>query len=165
MAGIIVGLLLIVLGVSALIGLSLMKFFFAAILIFVGIKMLMGKRRSGWNKSAQTVSNEDFINEVVIFGQLQKTVKSENFKGGTIVMVFGSGDVDLSQVKTTEKSINIEFVAVFGGGRLIIPKNWRVNSQGTAILGGYDSRISGGEGETTLNIKGVAILGSVEIIN
>jgi predicted membrane protein len=113
----------------------------------------------------QTSSNEDSINEVAIFSPINKIITSDNFKGGKIVMVFGGGRVDISQVKSTEKMIPLEIVAIFGGGKIIIPKGWKVNSQGTAIFGGYNSKIESGEGENILNINGAAIFGGVEITN
>lgn len=171
MARIIFGLIVLFIGISALFGGVILKFLFALILIFLGIRILSGRgaRFHHWgrqNVPADT-SYEDFINEVMIFGPLNKTVKSENFKGGKTVIVFGSGNIDLSQVKTNEKNINMEFVVVFGGGRLIVPKEWKVNSQGVAVLGEYKSNVGepAGAVETVLNIKGAAIFGGVEIVN
>jgi predicted membrane protein len=102
---------------------------------------------------------------VVIFGPLDKVIKSDDFKGGKVVVVFGGGDIDISQVRTSESQIDLEFVAVFGGGRLIVPEDWKVNSQGTAVLGTYDNHARGVEGQTTINVRGSAVLGSVEIVN
>jgi len=56
-------------------------------------------------------------------------------------------------------------VAVFGGGRLIVPKNWKVNSQGTAVVGNYSNRVSGGTGAVTLNVNGSAVMASIEIVS
>jgi hypothetical protein len=167
MAKIIIGILIIILGLSALTGLGLFKFAFALILIVIGIKIVSGGSWGGrqWDYGEKLVSSEDFINEVVIFSPLLKSIKSENFKGGKIVVIFGGGEVDLSQVKTAEKIVNMEVVAIFGGVKIIIPKGWRVNSQGTAIFGGYNSKVEPGDGETVLNIKGAAIFGGVEIVN
>jgi predicted membrane protein len=147
--------------------LALFKFAFALILIVIGIKMVSGKSWQDhyWDLGQGFVSSEDFVNEVVIFSPLLKSIKSENFKGGKIVAIFGGGEVDLSQVKAAEKIVNMEVVAIFGGVKIIVPKGWRANSQGTAIFGGYNSKVEPGDGETVLNIKGAAIFGGVEIVN
>ena len=165
MMRIIIGIFILVLGLSALTGLSLMEYAVSLFLIAAGLVLISGRTQNNWEPAKKVVTNEDQIHEVVIFGPLNKTVKSDNFKGGKITAVFGGGEVDLSQVKTTEKNINLEFVAVFGGGKLIIPKGWKVNSQGVAIFGGYTSKVAAGEGETVLNIKGAAVFGGVEILN
>ena len=51
--------------------------------------------------------------------------KTKTGKLVLFVVIFGGGDLDLSQVKTSEASIDLELVAVFGGARLIVPKNWK----------------------------------------
>lgn len=166
MAKTVLGLIIIFIGISALLGVFLVKFIFALILIAVGIRIISGRRRHrDWD--AKTISGEDTINEVAIFSPINKIIKTDNFKGGKMVMIFSGGQLDISGVKTSEKEIDLEFVAVFGGGKLIVPKGWRVNSQGTAIFGGYNNRTEKQEGgeNTVLNIKGAAIFGGIEIVN
>jgi hypothetical protein len=94
-----------------------------------------------------------------------KVVKSENFKGGKVTMVFAGGEIDLSNVKTTAKEIDLNITTVFAGAKLIIPKGWKVNTQGTAIFGGYDNKVVPGEGSVTLNLRGSAVFGGIEIVN
>jgi predicted membrane protein len=166
MGKIIAGTILVLLGISALFDVNLLKFAVAFILIAIGIRILFGRRRQDWNfESTTAATNEDLLNEVAIFSPVNKVINSNDFKGGKVVMIFSGGKIDLSQVKTLEKNISLEIVAVFGGGKIIIPKNWKVNSQGTAIFGGYNSKVETGEGETILNLKGAAIFGGIEIVN
>lgn len=171
MGKIIAGTILIVLGISALIGVSLIKFFIAFILILIGIKIVLGKEHDHFNwepkKTSESTSNENIISEVSIFSSANKVVKADNFKGGKIVMIFSGGRIDISGVKTSEKNIDLEIVTIFGVAQLVIPKGWRINSEGTSIFGGYDIK-SGGEKEnkeTTLNLKGAAIFGGVKVTN
>jgi len=166
MTRIIFGLIFIVIGLSALFGGELAKYAFALILIIIGLRIIS---RHGWEPrhhwyNGQTTA-DDFINEVAVFGPLHKTVRTDNFKGGNVVVVFGEGEVDLSRVKTTAANIDLEFVAVFGRGRLIVPPNWQVKSRGVKVIGDFYSRVEATAGETTLNVKGSAVFGSVEITN
>lgn len=167
MGKIIIGTVLILWGVGSLLGISFGNFIWAFILIAIGIRIILGKNYSkNWNfKSSNKVINEDSINEVNIFSSMDGKIMSDNFKGGNIVMVFSGGKIDLSNVKTTEKSIDLEMIVLFGGGELVIPKGWKVNSQGTSILGGYDIKLEGENSDVTLNIKGVVIFGGVKILN
>lgn len=163
---IIIGTILIAWGVGALLGVSLMKFVFAVILIALGIKVILGKDSNYHNfGSSKSVSNEDFINEINVFSATNKVINSESFKGGKITMIFSGGKIDLSNTKTTEKTIEIEATSIFGGVDIIVPKNWKVNSEGTSIFGGFDTKIEGGDGEVVLNLKGTAFFGGVKIIN
>jgi hypothetical protein len=161
----ILGLILIVLGISALTGGFVLKFLFAMILIILGIRLLYGKR-GGYSWGDKNSVSEDFINEMAIFSPINKKVVSQNFKGGKIIAIFGGGEIDISEVKTDQKNIDMEFTAIFGGGKLIVPKGWKINSRGTAIFGGYDNKTAlEGSEQVILNLRGTAIFGGIEIIN
>jgi hypothetical protein len=118
-----------------------------------------------WSASQRVSSDEDSLNETLIWSGLNKTIRSSKFKGGKVVMIFSGGEIDISQVVALEKTVKLEFVSVFGGGRLIIPKNWKVNLKATAIFGGYNNKTEAGNGDTVLEIEGTAIFGGIEIIN
>jgi len=165
----IIGILIIIFGLSILLGDLVIKLAIASALVYWGVRMLSGTSKAqntaDTKMNSAPTTNADYLNEVVIFGPLDKVIKSENFKGGKIVAIFGSGDVDISQVKTLQTNIDLEFVAVFGGGRLIVPKDWKVNSRGTAVAGNYSNRAPGGAGNVTLNVNGSAVMASIEIVN
>lgn len=162
----IIGIILVLIGISALLGLYLFKFIFAVVVISLGIKLLSraGKKKS-WNLSKPTSSTEDFINEVLVFSPINKIIKSENLREGKVVMVFAGGQIDLREAKTLQKEINLEFVCIFGGVKIMIPKNWRVNTQGTAIFGGYDKKTEEENTEVVVNLRGSIIFGGIEITN
>lgn len=172
MGRIILGTLFIFWGLSIFLNFSFFKLFFALIIILIGIRLLAGRRQWGgsmdWHNWEQlnvaTVSQEDFINEVVVFSAINKAVKSENFKGGMVKMTFAGGVIDLSQVKTQAKEIDLTVKTVFAGLKLIVPKNWKVTIQGSAVFGGYDNRVQTSESAVTLNLKGSAVFGGIEIV-
>ena len=162
----IIGIILILIGISSLLGLYLFKFIFAVIVISIGIRLMTrGSKKRSWNLSKQTTSSEDFINEVLIFSPINKIIKSENLREGKVVMVFAGGQIDLREAKTSQKEINIEFVCIFGGVKIMIPKNWRVNTQGTAIFGGYDKKTDEVNADVVVNLRGSIIFGGIEITN
>lgn len=164
---IIIGVFIILLGISALTGVSFFNFFFAIILIFIGVRILSGRHHHGdWHSGDNVVSHEDELREVAIFSPLQKEIVSEHFKGGKVVLIFAGGEIDLRQAKTTEKAIDLEVVAIFGGARIVIPKEWNMNtSKNTAIFGGVSNVAEKGTGDVVLNLKGAAIFGGLEIGN
>ncbi len=165
MGRIIAGIILIVIGLSAFFGENFFKIAFSVILIAIGVRVLTGRSRGFAAFSGEKqASGEDYLNETVIFSPIEKTINSENFRGGKIVVVFGGGELDLRQVKIAGDNIEMEVTAVFGGLKIMIPENWKVSSKGTAIFGGYDNHASGA-GNITLNLKGAAIFGGVEITN
>jgi predicted membrane protein len=157
----IIGVILIIIGLSALFGDFLFKLAFAIILIAIGARILM---RNSWKWRGHSEAQEDYINEVGIFSPLNKNITSNNFRGGKIVAIFSGGEINLSQVKTSHVGVSMEIVAIFGGAKLIVPKDWKVISSGSGIIGGFNNRTQG-TGNVTLHLKGVAIFGGVEVIS
>lgn len=162
---IIIGGLIILLGLSALTGLDVFQFFFPLLLIWIGWRILFGKRMFSSEGDFQKSSlSADTIDEVLVFSGAKRTVKSDAFSGGRIIAVFGGADFDLSEAKASGKQISMELVAVFGGIQLRIPKNWHVTSEATSIMGGIDNKTQPEEKNgVELHIRGAAVLGGVEI--
>jgi predicted membrane protein len=173
MGGLIVGIILILIGVTALTGIPLFGFFFAVILIYIGIRMI--SRRSvngGWHCDAH--HNHDYsvkiapgdrsIDEVSVFSPLNKSYTTEDFKGGKIVMVFSGGEVDLTQSKADGTEIHLEVSSVFSGIRITVPKDWKVVSTANVFAGNVNtSAAQGGDGVVTLHLHGEAVFGGIEV--
>ena len=170
----IIGVLLIIIGISTLTGIHFFNFIFAFILIGFGIKLISPHWNHGpkrWPdthhaKPENNVSSEDKLNEVLVFSPLNKTVISEHFAGGKIVMVFSGGELDLTQVKTDRTEINLEVSSVFSSIEIIIPKDWKVRTSAAAFLAHVDThQAQGGDSNITLVIHGDAVFGEIEVRN
>lgn len=161
----IIGTLIVLLGISILFDLNLFRIIFPLILIWIGVQVITGKDTS--NSTEQIEVQEHRMKRVLVFSSINQKVNSDNFQGGEIIAVFGGGEVDFSQVKTKEKNIKLELVAVCGGLEIIIPDNWIVISEGVGILGGFDNKANGSQAKKTVEvtIKGVAVLGGVQVRN
>jgi predicted membrane protein len=102
-----------------------------------------------------------------VFGGVKKTVLSKQFNGGEIVVFFGGAEVNLTNADFVSP-IQIDVVNVFGGTKLIIPANWEIRSEITAIFGGVDDKRRQGPdtvSEKTIILKGTNLFGGVEIIS
>jgi predicted membrane protein len=114
-----------------------------------------------------TSSSEDYINVTSVFGGSMRRVFSKNFKGGQATAIFGGSDIDLSQADI-DGTIVIDMVAIFGGCKLIVPSNWELKSDITAILGGVDDKRANPTAlapNKKIILRGVCIFGGVEIKN
>jgi len=163
---IIIGVFIILLGVSALTGVSFLNFFIALVLIAIGVRILSG--RKSWNTrwSGRSVSRDNEVNEVAIFSGIEKEIVAENFRGGKVVLIFAGGEIDLRQAKTAEKTMDLEIVAIFGGAKIMVPKEWTVNTlRQAAVLGGVSNDTEKGTGDVVLDLRGATIFGGVEISN
>ena len=104
------------------------------------------------------------IDEVAIFSPLNKTIVTENFKGGKIVMVFSGGEINLTQAKTEGAEIHLEVASVFSGVEITVPKDWKVRSAVNIFAGTVDiHQASGDDGPVTLTLRGDAVFGSIEV--
>jgi hypothetical protein len=156
------GIFIILIGLSALFGIPFFHVLFAIFLIYLGTRILSGKRHHPDFDHVTTVS-EDVINEVIVLGPINKVIKSGAFESVRLVLVFAGGVLDLSHIKTQKKTLDFEIVAAFGGVKIILPKGWQAKSENVAILGGIDNKTNGTA--VTVNFKGVTIFGGVEIVN
>jgi predicted membrane protein len=110
---------------------------------------------------------DNYLDATTFMGGIKKIVLSKNFKGGEISAVFGGAEINLTQADF-EKEIKLEVNAVFGGVKLIIPANWEIKSNATAVLGGIDDKrpiqnnpLSGPTKRILL--EGNCVLGGIEI--
>lgn len=110
--------------------------------------------------------DEEYININSVFGGVKKFIVSKNFKGGSVVTFMGGAELNLQQADI-QHPIILELNNVFGGTKLVVPSNWDVKNEITAIFGGVDdkrnlSTLNPESGKTIL-IKGTSLFGGVEI--
>lgn len=162
------GVIIILIGLSILFSFPVFNFVFALIVLWIGVRILTGrhgKHVNYWGESKGTI-NEDYLRRVLVFSGIQTKLKSENFEGAELVTIFAGGEIDASNVTTKKSNIDIDLVAVLGGIKLRIPKGWQVKSEGMGILGGYDNNTEpSSKSGVVVHLKGVAILGGVEVVN
>ena len=156
------------------------RFIWPTVLIVIGAFIILRPRR-GWkwnaNKTTEGASDsvftedidyakEDFIDSTSIFGGAKKIVISKNFKGGSLVNIFGGTELDLSQADFNGVAV-IELETIFGGTKLLVPSNWAVKSEAVTIFGGIEDKrrmqTMTEVPEKTLLIRGTVIFGGIDI--
>lgn len=114
----------------------------------------------------QDSSTDDRIDSVAVFGGINKNIISKDFKGGEITCFFGGAEINLSQADING-TIVLEATQVFGGTKLIVPANWKVQSEMVAVLGGIEDRRSksneNADPNKVLILKGTSVFGGLEI--
>jgi hypothetical protein len=103
----------------------------------------------------------DEIDLVVTFGPLDFRSEASAFRGGSVTTWFGGGTLDLRGATLDPAGATLRVNALFGGGNLIVPDDWRVEPHLVGIGGAGDSRPDGNppEGAPTLRLEGTAIFG------
>ena len=150
---------------------STWQLFLPALIILVGLKMIFGTSHLGKRMFKDpifnnTVGNEDFFEDIAVFGGGDRKVVTPNFKGGRMVAAFGGSKVDLTHcnIAPGDRPV-IEVVSIFGGTGLLVPSDWNVKVEVFNIFGGYsDKRIASQvDFNKTLIIKGITIFGGGEV--
>jgi predicted membrane protein len=133
------------------------------VLIIIGVSFIFRQRAMKQLDDASPI-NDNYFDALNIFGGGNQKVLSENLQGGKITSIFGGSEVDLREAKV-HKNATIEVFSLFGGGDIIVPKDWTVKTEVVAILGGFsDARtnLGGGDGPVVV-IKGMVIFGGGEV--
>lgn len=112
--------------------------------------------------------NGEYINVVAFFGGVKKNIQSKNFKGGEIVSFMGGSEINFMQADI-QHPIELEVNNVFGGTKLIIPSNWDVKNEISAVFGGVEDKrnINNSAPDTNKRIvlKGSCVFGGIEFTN
>lgn len=131
-----------------------------------GFQVMDEKSEFSTNKGAPGDIEPEYVNINSVFGGVKKYIISKNFQGGNIVTFMGGAELNLLQADVQQPVI-LEVNNVFGGTKLIVPSNWDIKNEVTAIFGGVEDKrnfntISPEPGKTVL-IKGTCLFGGIEI--
>lgn len=156
-------------------GLNLFPELWPLLLIGIGVYILY--RRNNLRHSIESSEKgetcrvgEDTIDEISVFGGGSKMFQSQNFRGGKITAIFGGSEINLYDCKLADGVQVIDITALFGGTTIIVPRDWKVETDVIAIFGGFgDKRRKDPnlnyQANKTLLIKGTVIFGGGEIKN
>jgi predicted membrane protein len=154
---------------------SFIKVFWPVLLIIIGVMILFGHgrhrdhrwHRRGDNYKDPSNLSDGYINQENIFSGTKHRVVHQEFKGGRISNIFGGSEIDLTQATLAEGRNVLSIECIFGGVTLIVPSDWKVVVEMSAILGGFqDKRTVVNEkpdATRVLVIRGSAVFGGGEI--
>ena len=132
------------------------------ILVAIGVSMLMKKRHHVFNRDTVSL-DEDYIDEVSIFGGTKKKISAQK-----ITTVFGGSEINFLDTQLSNEENIIDVFCMFGGSALLVPADWTVVVESFIIFGEYaDKRplMSNVSQDPTkvLRIKGFVMFGGGEI--
>lgn len=117
------------------------------------------------NPSARPMG-DDYLDAVSVFGGVKKMILSKDFKGGEIVNVFGGAELDFTQADINGTVI-IDITQIFGGVKMVVPANWQVVSDLSAVFASVDDKrirsVAPLNSDKILVLKGVSIFAGIDI--
>jgi hypothetical protein len=153
------------------VGTEMRQYRWPLLLILLGmvlvLRALLKKTdESFWsNQGIKTVSGDDNIDIVSIFGGSKRKIFSKNFTGGEVVGIFGGAELDLTQADIKDRA-TLDVTNIFGGLKIIVPANWSIKSDVTTIMGGMDDKrptTNSMENVKTLVLTGFCMFGGIDI--
>ena len=115
--------------------------FWPLILIAIGVSLIFKAKGLSWiSRGGEEVISDDFIRCSAFLGGVDRSVNSDNFRGGDIMALFGGIDLDLRRAKVSPDECTLNLTALFGGVEVIVPQDWQVSISGTPILGAIENK-------------------------
>ncbi len=112
--------------------------------------------------------NGEYLEINAVLGGVKKIIVSKNFKGGEINCFMGGAEINLLKADI-QQQIVLEVNNVFGGTKLVVPSDWNVMNNVTAVLGGIEDKRSintvMSDPDKTMILKGACVFGGIEISN
>jgi predicted membrane protein len=136
------------------------------VLVVAGVSMVARSLSRGRGPAGpQDVS--DTISAFAIWSGTQRKVVSQAFRGGDVTAVMGGHEIDLRGAQTVPGGAVIDLVVWWGGVVLRVPEDWAVSCEAVPLMAGIDdhSRPPAGGGKGQLILRGVVVMGGVEVKN
>ncbi len=112
--------------------------------------------------------NDEYLEINAVLGGVKKLILSKNFKGGEINCFMGGSEINLSQADI-QQPVMLEVNNFFGGTKLVVPANWDVKNEISAVFGGVEDKrnISNQmpDPSKVLLLKGNCVFGGIEVSN
>lgn len=133
------------------------------IVVLVGARLVWGA--IGRSPSASPSDSSSRLSTFAMFGGSEHKSSAGDFQGGDATAILGSCKLDLRNATIQSEAV-VDVFALWGGVEIVVPRGWSVVLQGTPLFGAFvDKSEAGAAGGPRLVVKGVAIMGSVEIKN
>lgn len=109
------------------------------------------------------------LEELAVFGGGDRVIRTDDFRGGSVSVIFGGFDIDLREAVMKGDSATIDVFVCFGGLDLRVPEGWNVIIEATPIFGSSEYKpppggpLTPASDRKTLTITGAVIFGGVEV--
>ncbi|MFB6134593.1 MAG: LiaI-LiaF-like domain-containing protein [Halanaeroarchaeum sp.] len=129
--------------------------------VLFGVLLVIGRYP---HRGPERVPRGD-LSMVTLFGEGIRRVTGD-VRGGEIVTVFGSSEIDLRDATVADPPAHVDAMSIFGGVELRVPEDWTVHVEVLTLFGSSeDARARTGGGEPTLVVSGLTIFGGVEVLD
>lgn len=134
------------------------------ILVFIGVSLVW--RSWAGSKSAQPSEGESHIAAAALLGGVKRRSNTPDFRSAELTAIMGGCEIDLRQAAMPNSPAVINIFTMWGGVDIAVPADWSVEIQGMPLMGGFEDKTFHPQNNSKrLIVKGLALMGGVEIIN
>jgi hypothetical protein len=139
--------------------------FWPLILVFIGGSLVYRAWKGG--SSPGVSADGPRIEANAILAGTQRKVVTDRFSSADVNAVIAAMTLDLRPAKLVDGHAEVDVYAMWGGIDLLLPKEWKVVSEVTPILGVFqDSTVVPDDPNApTLLIRGSVVMGGIEVRN
>ena len=133
-----------------------------ALLVLGGYALV---RRAIGGQGPRQRSDGSTVSSFSMMAGLERTNRSESFRGGDLTAVMGGIGLDLRGAKLAPEGATIDVFALWGGIELTVPEGWKVELDVVPLLGGFDDRTRAVESASapSLRLRGFVIMAGGEV--
>lgn len=144
--------------------------FWPLVMIFIGASLLMkGLRRGAPGAPAPgepVVDTGAEFRSFALMSGVTRRITSSAFRGAELSAVMGGVEIDFRNASLQGGVAVIEVFVWWGGIDIKVPEGWGVANEGLAVMGAIeDSTKSTPDGRNTLVVRGLVVMGGVDIKN
>lgn len=128
-------------------------------LIWQAMRRRSGPRRADGESDAR-------VSMLAIMAGVSRRSLSKAFQGGEATAVMGGCEIDLRQAALAPEGATLDLFAFWGGIEIRVPPGWQVDNRLFALMAGAEDATKGGTpGTPRLTVRGLVLMGGVEIKN
>lgn len=137
------------------------------LLILLGISLVTGTLRRRTTPAGDQDDSSATLNATAIWAGMNRKVVAQDFRGGEITAIMGGHEIDLRPARLAGGRAALDLFVWWGGVELRIPEDWAIVVEAMPIMGAVvdDSRVPVGEVRGTLVLRGLVVMGGVEVKN
>ena len=149
--------------------LNIWRLWWPTLMMFIGGSILLRAIKGPGNApqfgDGASSSPDAYIHTFAMMGGNKVRVTSDAFQGGSPSAIMAGIEYDLRGATPAGDTVVIDAFAMWGGIEIVIPPDWRVKCEVTPLMGGVEdnSRPAAGAGRTTLIVRGIVVMGGIEI--
>lgn len=138
------------------------RLFWPVVLVLLGYALV---RRAVGGSRPRSSEDGSSVSSFALMAGLERTSRSQSFRGGDLTAVMGGVGLDLRGAKLAPEGATIEVFAMWGGIELTVPEGWRVDLRVVPLLGGFEDRTRVAETmeAPVLTVRGFVIMAGGEV--